>query len=297
MLIKIKNQTQKSAFTLIELLVVMSIISILMGLMLPAVQKARGAVNRISCANNLKQVGLSMWLYHSTFDTLPATRVSNQGASWAVLILPNLEQENLYRKWDTSKTYYQQSQIARETGVKVMFCPERRSPAIAGVSIAGDVDTLSPGQHVPGALSDYAANMGTESKAASVSAGYFYNNDGAFPITSGRGCNFNMIRDGLSNTLMAGEKHVPVSKWGVGTYDSSIYNGDYRAMSMTRVASQQHRISTSVDDLDWRFGSYHFGIIQFAFCDGGVRSVAANISEETFRRLASRNDGEVLSDY
>jgi hypothetical protein len=105
-----------------------------------------------------------------------------------------------------------------------------------------------------------------------------------------------MIRDGLSNTLMAGEKHVPVSKWGVGAYDSSIYNGDIY-MSISRVSSPQHRISTTVDDLDWRFGSYHFGIIQFAFCDGGVRSVAANISEETFRRLASRNDGEVLSDY
>ena len=296
MLIKTKYHTQKSAFTLIELLVVMSIISVLVGLMLPAVQKARGAVNRISCANSLKQVGLSMWLYHSTFDTLPATRVSDQGASWAVLILPNLEQENLYRKWDTSKTYYQQSQIARETGVKVMFCPERRSPAAAGVSIAGDVDTISKGQHVPGALSDYAVNMGTESKAASVSAGYFHNNDGAFPTTSGRGINFNMIRDGLSNTLLAGEKHVPVSKWGVGGYDSSIYNGDIY-LSISRVASPQHRIATTVDDTDWRFGSYHFGIIQFAFCDGGVRSVAVNISEETFRRLASRNDGEVLSDY
>ena len=152
MLLKINTYTKKAAFTLIELLVVMSIISVLIGLMLPAVQKARGAVNRISCANSLKQVGLSMWLYHSTFDTLPATRVSNQGASWAVLILPNLEQENLYRKWDTSKTYYQQSQIARETGVKVMFCPERRSPAAAGVSIAGDVDTISKGQHVHAGL-------------------------------------------------------------------------------------------------------------------------------------------------
>ena len=237
-----------------------------------------------------------MWLYHSTFDTLPATRVSDQGASWAVLILPNLEQENLYRKWDTSKTYYQQNQIARETGVKVMFCPERRSPAAAGVSIAGDVDTISKGQHVPGALSDYAVNMGTESKGASVSAGYLYSNDGAFPTTSGRGINFNMIRDGLSNTLMAGEKHVPISKWGVGALDSSIYNGDY-PYSISRVSSPQHRIATTVDDPDWRFGSYHFGIIQFAFCDGGVRSVAVNISEETFRRLASRNDGEVLSDY
>ena len=296
MLIKTKYHTQKSAFTLIELLVVMSIISVLIGLMLPAVQKARGAVNRISCANSLKQVGLSMWLYHSTFDTLPATRVSNQGASWAVLILPNLEQENLYRKWDTSKTYYQQNQIARETGVKVMFCPERRSPAAAGVSIAGDVDTISKGQHVPGALSDYAVNMGTESKGASISAGYLYSNDGAFPTTSGRGINFNMIRDGLSNTLLAGEKHVPVSKWGTGTWDSSIYNGDIH-LSISRVASPQHRIASTIDDTDWRFGSYHFGIIQFAFCDGGVRSVAVNISEETFRRLASRNDGEVLSDY
>lgn len=264
--------------------------------MLPAVQKARGAVNRISCANSLKQVGLSMWLYHSTFDTLPATRVSDQGASWAVLILPNLEQENLYRKWDTSKTYYQQSQVARETGVKVMFCPERRSLAAAGVSISGDVDTISKGQHIPGALGDFAVNMGTESKAATVGGATFFNNDGAFPASSGRGYNFNMIRDGLSNTLLVGEKHIPISKWGVGTWDSSIYNGDIY-LSISRVSSPQHRIASTIDDLDWRFGSYHFGIIQFAFCDGGVRSIPINTSEETLRRLASRNDGEVLSDY
>lgn len=73
-----------------------------------------------------------------------------------------------------------------------------------------------------------------------------------------------MIRDGLSNTLLAGEKHVPVSKWGTGTWDSSIYNGDIY-LSISRVSSPQHRIASTVDDLDWRFGSYHFGIIQFAF--------------------------------
>lgn len=293
-----KNNTKIKAFTLIELLVVMSIISVLIGLMLPAVQKARGAVNRLSCANNLKQISLAMWLYHNTFDTLPATRVSNQGASWAVLILPNLEQENLYRKWDTNRTYYQQSQVARETGIKVMFCPERRSSAAAGVSISGDQDTTgnTGGTHIPGSLADYAVNMGTISSAATVGGATFFNNDGAYPASSGKGYNFNMIRDGLSNTFMAGEKHVPVSKWGVGTWDSSIYNGDIY-QSIARVTGPQYRIASTIDDLEWRFGSYHFGIIQFAFCDGGVRSIPINTSAETIRRLSSRNDGEVISDY
>ncbi|MSR31613.1 MAG: DUF1559 domain-containing protein [Gemmataceae bacterium] len=285
-------------FTLIELLVVMSIISILVGMLLPAVQKARGAVNRISCANNLKQVSLAMWLHHNTHETLPPTRLTDQGPTWAVMILPNVEQENLFRKWDLGKSYYQQNQTARETGVKVLFCPERRSAQVAGNSMRGDVDTSGRvgGNHVPGALGDFAVNLGTVSRATSAGGTTYFNNDGPFPAASGKGHGFNMIRDGLSNTLMVGEKHVPINKWGVGTYDSSLYNGDIY-MSMTRVAGYLYRLSNTVDEASWKFGSSHFGICQFAFCDGSVRNIPVTIPEYTLGLLASINDGEVISGY
>lgn len=96
----------RTAFTLIELLVVMAIISVLVGLLMPAVQSARESANRIKCTNNLKQIGLAMHLYHDQLQSLPPSRMSmREGPSWAWLILPQLEQENLYKRWPPGWPY------------------------------------------------------------------------------------------------------------------------------------------------------------------------------------------------
>jgi prepilin-type N-terminal cleavage/methylation domain-containing protein len=145
---------KRRAFTLIELLVVIAIISVLIGMLLPAVQKAREAAARISCANNLKQIGLAMHMYEVANGYYPPSSLARAKATWAVLILPYVEQDNLYRAWNTNLTYYRQAPGAREGTVKSYFCPSRRGP---GLSASGDVSPDDPLRvHYPGGLGDYA---------------------------------------------------------------------------------------------------------------------------------------------
>jgi prepilin-type N-terminal cleavage/methylation domain-containing protein len=153
----------RTGFTLVELLVVIAIIALLIGLLLPAVQRVREAANRISCANNLHQIGLAFHQYANDNNKLPPCQLDNGGATWAVMILPYMEQGNLYNQWDLKKSYFQQTDVARLTSVPSYFCPSRRTYQTPPMtSTWGDVasDGPSDAPNVPGALSDYAVSLG-----------------------------------------------------------------------------------------------------------------------------------------
>ena len=163
-MLPLPSPSKRAGFTLIELLVVIAIIAVLIGLLVPAVQKVREAANRASCANNLKQIGLAMHNYHGTLKKLPPDRIALNWPTWAVLIMPYIEQTNLFNRWNLSLSYYDQSDVARLTSVPIYFCPSRRIASTAGSSISGDQHWICGeqfGPEVPGALIDYAACLGT----------------------------------------------------------------------------------------------------------------------------------------
>jgi prepilin-type N-terminal cleavage/methylation domain-containing protein len=296
------RRTPRAGFTLIELLVVIAIIAILIGLLLPAVQKVREAANRSQCINNLKQLGLACHNYHGTVGAFPYLR-SGGGQNrhtWALLLLPYIEQDNVFNVYKSTITGVNQTdgynnhtstdpQIveARQAQVKTFFCPSRRSlPSLSPVTT---------GSSVTGVPSDYAACAGDTRDTSTGPT------TGAFKLVSANHTTaltrIADITDGTSNTLLIGEKHIQIGSINDPITDGMIYSGSEQ-QTYYRVAGDSWPLAISPTvAANYQFGSWHTGVCQFVFADGSVHGLPNSTPGAILALLANRSDGQVIPSY
>jgi prepilin-type N-terminal cleavage/methylation domain-containing protein/prepilin-type processing-associated H-X9-DG protein len=314
----------RPAFTLIELLVVIAIIAVLIGMLLPAVQKVREAANRAQCLNNLKQIALAAHNYHDVASRFPTggrlpVYVGGRptgGTNLWVELLPYFEQDNLQKKWDYSDNRHNVAGGMNSTQaqvIKILICPS--DPLPEAVVQHTSANWLAPfwcwGYY---AMSSYCGNAGTRSvHPGSPPAFPGIARDGIFWINSS--VRLTDISDGTSNTFLFGERFhhdpefdlrqpvvlpgiVPISQ--MGTWGFVAGGGVMANVTLHTAAPINHRMPTGGDvstlnDRACAFGSGHLGGANFAFADGHARFVSDSIPLWTLQALSTRARGEVVS--
>lgn len=301
-------------FSLVELLVVIAIIGVLVGLLLPAVQAAREAARRMSCTNNLRQLGLALHNYHDAFRTLPSgwmpassPDVDNgfgERWGWSVFILPHLEQVPLYEQLNVSigqQPIPLANDLRAQTVLGILICPS--DPA--GVFNESYPDPN--GNFYP--KSNYPAVHGRGEEVSTLHSG----GNGMF--SKGSRIRFADVTDGMSNTFAVGERDSRSSRRGVfGAVGDPYRHAAVWIRAMPRPGSitpttQHGRSVTGVcTDIpnstrllngasSRAFGSGHTGGSHFAFGDNSVHFISQAIDPITYGRLAQRNDGQVIGEY
>ena len=311
----------RGAFTLVELLVVIAIIGVLVALLLPAVQAAREAARRSQCVNNLRQIGIAAHNVHDATNYFPSghrcTYINSAQvyySNWAIIILPYLEQKNLYERYDdTQPNIHANNKVVRESFVGVYSCPDETQPKKLIIPETGANDGSNNGiqymistyKGMSGYSADnnntwagYPSEVLTNLAAAPGSRGIFHTDWPGGP-TPERIAN---VQDGTSNTLMVGERSTKTHKTR-GTFwaDSfNLYNlSAAETVSATLLPDYDLCVTkvSNENQCKYGWGSFHPISINFVYGDGSVRPIRLTIDMKVFTYLSTIGNGETIPTY
>lgn len=289
------TRQRHTGFTLVELLVVIAIIGVLIALLLPAVQQAREAARRNSCANNLKQVGLALHNHHDTHGKFPpgyiATTTANSTYGWATYILPYIEQDNIYEAIGNPRSILDSGVTKGGAIIEAYQCPS---------------STLADKQADGFARSNYVGNGGYVISASSGDNGGFFGESSEFK--------FRDMVDGTSNTIMVGETEGHGDRADVGFpvwagTRSTTTTGTNGRLATIKIGNQNKPINTLLSNTGAdrpAFSSRHPGGAQFVYADGSTHFLSETIEVGTndapvnygvYLKLLVRNDGQVVGEY
>ena len=338
-----KSLTKRFAFTLIELLVVIAIIAVLIGLLLPAVQKVREAASRMSCQNNLKQVGIGLHTFSTAFDCFPTggegsgfnstgtakITVMDTASTWTIL-LPYIEQENIYKQINITTHYTTQTATPFQQAVKIYVCPNNpytndgRDPFGYGIcdympTVYTDIDDT--GTRQSGSLfwrkDGLLRQTFTLGTATAASDGTLWG-----PTNLRGGTRVAAVMDGTSNTIAAiedvgrgyqgvvtGKYYTPggsltyVARWAEPDQGNGVSGPPGMLNGNSKIINNNKNPLGGPSTCPWSTNncgpndeafSYHSGGAMAIFADGHVQFITDTISVVTMRNLVTAAGGEVL---